>query len=61
VEVYGRGAILYSVGKLIFEPQGLDAGALDVYDSGVDLYRMAMGANDSEAPRQTPTFDEAVW
>lgn len=59
VEVYGHGAILYSVGNFIFEPHGLDARALDLYDSGVDLYRMAMGAADSSGP--PPAFGEAVW
>jgi hypothetical protein len=61
VEAYGRGAILYSVGNFTFEPQRVNTTALDLYDSGVDLYGTAMGANDFGALRQTPTFDEAEW
>jgi poly-gamma-glutamate capsule biosynthesis protein CapA/YwtB (metallophosphatase superfamily) len=61
VEVYGQGAILYSVGNFIFQVQGLDRRAADVYDAGVDLYRMAMGAVDFSEPRVLPTFEEPVW
>jgi poly-gamma-glutamate synthesis protein (capsule biosynthesis protein) len=61
VEAYGRGAILYSVGNFIFEPERLDTTALDLYDSGVDLYGTAMGANAFGARRQAPTFNEAEW
>jgi hypothetical protein len=34
---------------------------MDVYDSGVDLYGMAMGSLDPGASQKVPTFDEAVW
>jgi poly-gamma-glutamate synthesis protein (capsule biosynthesis protein) len=61
VEVHGRGAILYSIGNFIFEDEGLDPRAMDVYDSGVDLYGMAIGSLDPGASQKVPTFDEAVW
>jgi poly-gamma-glutamate synthesis protein (capsule biosynthesis protein) len=61
IEAYGGGAILYSVGNFIFESQSLESRALDVYDSGVDLYQMAMGAIDFSAPQRVPTFDDPVW
>jgi poly-gamma-glutamate capsule biosynthesis protein CapA/YwtB (metallophosphatase superfamily) len=61
VEAYGHGAILYSVGNFIFQYQDVDPRAMDVYDAGVDLYRMAMGAIDFSQRRPLPTFDEPVW
>jgi len=61
IEVHGRGAILYSVGNFIFQDEGLDPGAVDMYDAGIDLYGMAMGVLDARVPRKPPTFDEAVW
>lgn len=61
VEAYGHGAILYSVGNFIFQYQALDRRAADVYDAGVDLYRMAMGAVDFSEPRMLPTFEDSVW
>jgi poly-gamma-glutamate capsule biosynthesis protein CapA/YwtB (metallophosphatase superfamily) len=61
VEAYGHGAILYSIGNFIFQYQDLDPRAADVYDAGVDLYGMAIGAVDfTEAPR-LPAFDEPIW
>jgi poly-gamma-glutamate synthesis protein (capsule biosynthesis protein) len=61
VEAYGHGAILYSVGNFIFQHQALDRRSADVYDSGVDLYRMAIGATDVSQPLGLPTFAEPVW
>jgi poly-gamma-glutamate synthesis protein (capsule biosynthesis protein) len=61
VEAYGHGAILYSVGNFIFQSRTLDRRATDVYDAGVDLYRMALGAVDFSEPPLLPTFDESVW
>ena len=61
VEAYGHGAILYSTGHFIFQYQALDRRAADVYDAGVDLYRMAIGAVDFSEPRLLPTFEEPVW
>jgi poly-gamma-glutamate capsule biosynthesis protein CapA/YwtB (metallophosphatase superfamily) len=61
IELHGGGAILYSVGNFIFEDEGLDPRAMDVYDADVDLYGMAMGVLEARAPPNAPTFDEAVW
>lgn len=61
VEAYGNGAILYSVGNFIFQYQALDRRAADVYDAGIDLFQMAIGAVDAGQLTLLPTFEESVW
>src|SRR5213078_1640121 len=41
--------------------QAVDPRTADVFDAGIDLYRMAMGAVDFTAPREVPTLDEPIW
>ena len=61
VEVYGRGAILYSVGNFIFQYQALDRSAADIYDAGADLYQLAIGAIGLAQPRPMTTFEKPEW
>jgi poly-gamma-glutamate synthesis protein (capsule biosynthesis protein) len=54
IELYKRGAILYSLGNFLYQTQGLDFRTADAYDAGVDLFRLALGAvGEHEA---VPTF-----
>lgn len=46
VERYKNGVILYSLGNFVFQHDGLDPRAADVYESGADLYSRAIGADD---------------
>jgi hypothetical protein len=45
IEIYGRGAILYSLGDFMLDYGPAGRRAEDVYDSGGDLYRLALGTN----------------
>lgn len=58
IEVYNQGVILYSLGNFIFQIDALAGPQVDVFDAGVDLYRMALGAVSEYA---TPAFAEDVW
>ena len=43
VEVYNGGAILYSVGNFLFQPEPGQPPPADPYDAGFDMYSLAMG------------------
>jgi len=43
VEVYNGGAILYSVGNFLFQPEPGQPPLADPYDAGLDMYSLAMG------------------
>jgi poly-gamma-glutamate synthesis protein (capsule biosynthesis protein) len=58
IELYKQGVILYSLGNFIFQADALAGPRVDVYDAGVDLYQMALGAVSDYA---TPAFAEDIW
>ena len=59
IEIYKGAAIFYSLGNFIFDYGAVDARATDLYDSGIDLYRVALGAFDESRARLE--FDAAEW
>jgi len=61
IEMYERGAILYSLGNFSTDYTFAGSRASDVYDSGLDLYQLSIGAagNLQEYPAQQ--FEEPVW
>ncbi len=61
VEVYERGAILYSLGNFIYRPSQGHAHASDPYDAGTDMYGLAMGISPGEAPIRFGSDDERWW
>jgi len=61
IEIYKGAAILYSLGNFVFDYGLVDPQALNLYDDGADLYRLALGAfAESEVP-PPPRFDESQW
>jgi len=61
IEVYGGGAILYSLGNFAADYKVTDSRAADVYDSGVDLYQFAIGAVATPQRYSSEQSEEAVW
>jgi poly-gamma-glutamate synthesis protein (capsule biosynthesis protein) len=61
IEIYKGGAILYSLGNLIYQVEGLDFRAANMYDAGADLYQAAIGAAGEAASRTTPPDDPEWW
>jgi poly-gamma-glutamate synthesis protein (capsule biosynthesis protein) len=60
VELYGGGAILYSLGNFAYQVGGIDLAAADTYDSGADLYGAAVGALD-RAPDLPRAIEDPEW
>jgi poly-gamma-glutamate capsule biosynthesis protein CapA/YwtB (metallophosphatase superfamily) len=60
IEIYKGGAIFYSLGDFIYQSQNVDARAADVYDAGVDLFRLALGVG-SEHEAASGTWDNPEW
>jgi poly-gamma-glutamate capsule biosynthesis protein CapA/YwtB (metallophosphatase superfamily) len=61
VEVYQRGAILYSLGNFLYQPSEGHAHANDPYDLGIDMYSLAMGVSGSGAPTRFGPDSEEWW
>jgi poly-gamma-glutamate capsule biosynthesis protein CapA/YwtB (metallophosphatase superfamily) len=61
IEVYGGGAILYSLGNFSADYRVVGSRASDVYDSGIDLYQFAIGAAGGLQENPPPQFAEAIW
>jgi len=61
IEVYDGGAILYSLGNFTADYRVTDSRASDVYDSGVDLYQVALGAAGTPQEYSAPRFEEPIW
>ena len=43
IEAYGGGVILYSVGNFLYRPEDGAQPSTDPYDTGIDMYSLAMG------------------
>jgi poly-gamma-glutamate capsule biosynthesis protein CapA/YwtB (metallophosphatase superfamily) len=62
IELYKGGAILYSLGNFTFDYNTIDPRAGDVYDAGIDLYGLALGAiENSKNNPVLPRLEEPVW
>ena len=62
IELYRDGAILYSLGNFIYQTEGLDFRAANLYDRGADLYQAAIGAlGGGLQMRATPPDDPSWW
>jgi poly-gamma-glutamate capsule biosynthesis protein CapA/YwtB (metallophosphatase superfamily) len=61
IELYQKGAIFYSLGNFAFDYAAVDARAADVYEAGMDLYQLAIGALGSMTSFQVPQSQEPIW
>lgn len=61
IEMYNGGAILYSLGNFSADDRVIGSRASDVYDSGLDLYQLAIGAAEGPGGNPIPQFEEPVW
>ena len=61
VEVHRGGIILHSLGNFLFPYEPLASRAADVFDAGVDLYALALGAVDPETSRTPAPLDASAW
>jgi poly-gamma-glutamate synthesis protein (capsule biosynthesis protein) len=61
IEVYKNGVIFYSLGNFAFDFSQIDPRSQDVYESGTDLYRLALGAIADSEPPPVRSMDDAVW
>lgn len=60
VEVYKGGAIVYSVGNFLYQPEGGQPSSADLYDSGIDMYSLALGIPGRPAAGRLG-FDTEEW
>lgn len=60
VEVYGGGAILYSLGNFVYQPIQ-DFRAADDFDAGLDLYSAAVGALPSRPAGRVEMPVDSAW
>jgi poly-gamma-glutamate synthesis protein (capsule biosynthesis protein) len=61
VERYKDGAILYSLGNFMYQTEGLDFRAANLYDRGADLYQAAIGALGNALPTGAEPPQEPSW
>ena len=61
VEVYNGGAILYSVGNFLFQPEPGQPPSADLYDAGLDMYSLAMGMPGRAAAGRLGADAEERW
>ncbi|MGC1685081.1 MAG: CapA family protein [Candidatus Acidiferrales bacterium] len=61
IEVYKSGAIFYSLGNFAFDYAAVGARSADVYEAGMDLFQLAMGAVASMGSFKVPQTDEPIW
>jgi poly-gamma-glutamate synthesis protein (capsule biosynthesis protein) len=58
VEIYNRGAILYSLGNFVYQPSEGPAPTNDPFDMGIDMYSLAMGVSGGVPIRFGPDSEE---
>jgi poly-gamma-glutamate capsule biosynthesis protein CapA/YwtB (metallophosphatase superfamily) len=61
IELYRGGAIFYSLGNFAFEYNRVDPRAIDVYDRGLDLFQLALGATGDIETYPVPRLEEPMW
>jgi poly-gamma-glutamate capsule biosynthesis protein CapA/YwtB (metallophosphatase superfamily) len=61
IEIYKGGAIFYSLGDFIYQSQNVDSRAADVYDAGVDLFRLALGVGSEHEAASGTHWDNPEW
>ena len=62
VELYQDGAILYSLGNFIYQGDGIDDRAANLFDRGTNLYEAAIGAIGGATPGGVrPALDDPSW
>jgi poly-gamma-glutamate capsule biosynthesis protein CapA/YwtB (metallophosphatase superfamily) len=61
IELYKKCAIFYSLGNFAFDYAAVDPRAADVYEAGMDLYQLAIGALGSMASFEVPQSQEPIW
>jgi poly-gamma-glutamate synthesis protein (capsule biosynthesis protein) len=61
IELYKSGAIFYSLGNFAFDYAAVDPRGADVYEAGMDLYQLAIGALGSMGSFRVPQTDEPIW
>jgi poly-gamma-glutamate capsule biosynthesis protein CapA/YwtB (metallophosphatase superfamily) len=61
IEVYSQGVILYSLGNFSADYTFAGSRASDVYDSGIDLYQLSIGAAGNLQGYPSQNFEEPVW
>jgi poly-gamma-glutamate capsule biosynthesis protein CapA/YwtB (metallophosphatase superfamily) len=61
VEMYGDGAILYSLGNFLYQIDGVDFAAADRFDSGADLFGVALGTGNGGRARVPPPAEQSDW
>jgi poly-gamma-glutamate capsule biosynthesis protein CapA/YwtB (metallophosphatase superfamily) len=61
IEVHNRGVIFYSLGNFVFDYNAIDSRAADVYESGIDLQQLALGAVSDFPSYPIPHFEEPIW
>jgi hypothetical protein len=60
--LYKGGVIFYSLGNFTFDYSTIDPHAGDVYDAGIDLYGLALGAmEDLRTDSVLPRLEEPIW
>ncbi len=61
LEVHQGGVILHSLGNFVFPYEPLASRNADVFDAGVDLYALALGAVELRERRAPAPLDGAPW
>jgi poly-gamma-glutamate synthesis protein (capsule biosynthesis protein) len=61
VERYRDGLIFYSLGDFVYERGATLAATPDVFDGGVDLYQLALGAVPAGEGPGPPSLEDQVW
>jgi poly-gamma-glutamate capsule biosynthesis protein CapA/YwtB (metallophosphatase superfamily) len=61
LEVHEQGLIMHSLGNFLFPQESLASRAADVFDAGVDLYALALGAVEPAGSRPIGPIETPEW
>jgi poly-gamma-glutamate capsule biosynthesis protein CapA/YwtB (metallophosphatase superfamily) len=61
IEVHQGGVILHGLGNFVFPYEPLASRTADVFDAGVDLYALALGAVEQRDRRTPAPLDSEPW